>query len=212
MVTPRRPRQGARLRPGQAARRRGDGRSHGDRAARRASPARDASSGTVAYMSPEQAEGKPSIARSDIFSLGVMLYEMATGERPFTGETSLSTLSAIMRDTPKSVTEINPAIPKELGRMIRRALSKGSRAPAADRQGAAQRARGDSGGAGVGRVDVSAAQASAHAAAIRPRPRLVARGRGGAGAGRGGRGGVVWSRRGPRAPRRSPTARLSGSR
>lgn len=80
--------------------------------------------GTIAYMSPEQAEGKAVDGRSDIFSLGVMLYEMATGDRPFKGNTSLSTLTAIMRDTPKSVTEINPTIPKELGRVIRRALSK----------------------------------------------------------------------------------------
>jgi len=80
--------------------------------------------GTIAYMSPEQAEGKTVDGRSDIFSLGVMLYEMATGDRPFKGDTSLSTLTAIMRDTPKSVTEINPTIPKELGRVIRRALAK----------------------------------------------------------------------------------------
>jgi eukaryotic-like serine/threonine-protein kinase len=80
--------------------------------------------GTTAYMSPEQAEGRPVDARSDLFSLGVMLYEMATGERPFAGDTSVAILSSIVKDTPKPITEINPALPRDLGRIVRRALSK----------------------------------------------------------------------------------------
>ena len=80
--------------------------------------------GTVAYMSPEQAEGRPIDGRSDLFSLGVVLYEMATGQRPFAGDTNLSVLSSILKDTPRSVTDLNPALPRDLGRIIRRALAK----------------------------------------------------------------------------------------
>ena len=80
--------------------------------------------GTVAYMSPEQAEGRAIDGRSDLFSLGVVLYEMATGQRPFAGDTNLSILSSILKDIPSSVTDINPALPSELGRIIRRALAK----------------------------------------------------------------------------------------
>jgi len=80
--------------------------------------------GTVAYMSPEQAEGRAVDHRSDIFSLGVMLYELATGERPFKGDTNVSLLSSILRDTPPSLTELRPAMPRQLGRIVRRCLAK----------------------------------------------------------------------------------------
>jgi serine/threonine protein kinase/Tol biopolymer transport system component len=80
--------------------------------------------GTVAYMSPEQAEGRAVDARSDIFSLGVLFYEMAVGERPFKGDTSLSVLSAILRDTPRPLLEVNPSLPRELARVVRRCLAK----------------------------------------------------------------------------------------
>ena len=80
--------------------------------------------GTVAYMSPEQAEGKRIDARSDIFSLGVVLYELATGERPFTGETPASTISSILRDTPRSITDLNRGMPRDLALIVRRCLAK----------------------------------------------------------------------------------------
>jgi len=80
--------------------------------------------GTVAYMSPEQAEGKPIDHRSDVFSLGIMMYEMATGRRPFGGDTKLSVMSSIVKDTPQTVTDLNARLPRHLGRIIKRALEK----------------------------------------------------------------------------------------
>jgi serine/threonine protein kinase/tetratricopeptide (TPR) repeat protein len=80
--------------------------------------------GTVAYMSPEQAQGQPVDHRSDIFSLGVLLFEMATGRRPFEGENNLSVLSSILKDTPPAAYEVRADLPRPLGRMIQRALEK----------------------------------------------------------------------------------------
>ena len=80
--------------------------------------------GTVSYMSPEQAEGKPVDHRTDIFSLGIMLYEMATGERPFKGDTKVSIVSSIVKDTPTSVTQLNGKLPRHLGRIVKKSLEK----------------------------------------------------------------------------------------
>jgi Tol biopolymer transport system component len=80
--------------------------------------------GTVAYMSPEQAEGKPLDARSDIFSFGSVLYEMITGRRAFHGDSKLSTLSAILRDDPAPMSGVVADVPRELERIIARCLRK----------------------------------------------------------------------------------------
>ena len=80
--------------------------------------------GTVSYMSPEQAEGKVVDARSDIFSFGVVLYEMVTGRRAFTGDTTLSTLSSILRDEVRPVSESSAHVPPLLDQIIRQCLCK----------------------------------------------------------------------------------------
>jgi len=80
--------------------------------------------GTAAYMSPEQAEGKEAGPRSDIFSFGALLYEMATGQSAFRGDTQMSTLSAVLRDDPKPVMEIRDDAPGELSRIVARCLRK----------------------------------------------------------------------------------------
>ncbi len=80
--------------------------------------------GTLSYMSPEQAEGREIDHRTDIFSLGVLLHEMLTGRRPFTGQSTASILSALLRDTPPPVTDARPDVPPQLARVIQRALEK----------------------------------------------------------------------------------------
>jgi serine/threonine protein kinase/tetratricopeptide (TPR) repeat protein len=83
--------------------------------------------GTPAYMSPEQITGRALDHRTDIFSLGVMLHEMATGRPPFEGTSSVELASSILRDSPPLVTEVRPDLPADLARVIRRCLEKDPR-------------------------------------------------------------------------------------
>jgi len=80
--------------------------------------------GTLAYLSPEQARGEEVDSRSDIFSLGAVMYEMATGRQPFHGETSTELVHAILTEHPNKPSEFNAAVPKSLDRIIAKALAK----------------------------------------------------------------------------------------
>jgi Tol biopolymer transport system component len=80
--------------------------------------------GTFQYMSPEQLEGKEADARSDIFSFGALLFEMATGKKAFEGKSHASLIGAILRDEPPSVSDVAPMVPPALSRVVRTCLAK----------------------------------------------------------------------------------------
>jgi serine/threonine-protein kinase len=86
--------------------------------------------GTAAYMSPEQAGGKPADTRSDVFSFGVVLYEMITGRRAFSGATKLSTLAAVLASEPEPPGRAVPGLPADLEKLIVRCLRKAPERPA----------------------------------------------------------------------------------
>ena len=80
--------------------------------------------GTASYMSPEQALGKPVDSRSDLFSLGSVLYEMLTGRRPFEGDNAIAVMHGILKDDPPELRALLPDIPPALERVVRRCLEK----------------------------------------------------------------------------------------
>ncbi|MHC4801453.1 MAG: protein kinase domain-containing protein, partial [Planctomycetota bacterium] len=80
--------------------------------------------GTPGYMSPEQIAGEPADARSDVFSFGVVLYEMVAGEPPFLGDSEADVVTATVRGSPRPVQEVNPSAPPGLARIISRCLSQ----------------------------------------------------------------------------------------
>jgi serine/threonine protein kinase/tetratricopeptide (TPR) repeat protein len=80
--------------------------------------------GTMAYMSPEQVRGQPADARSDLFALGCILYEMVTGRRPFFGETTADTMAAILYESPPALSQSGRERPAELDRLIHRLIEK----------------------------------------------------------------------------------------
>ncbi len=80
--------------------------------------------GTISYMSPEQARGRTLDPRSDIFSLGIVMYEVFTGKRPFEGESQMDMISAILKDEPPAIREISPGLPRQLERIVDKSLRK----------------------------------------------------------------------------------------
>ena len=80
--------------------------------------------GTPAYMAPEQVLGQPVDGRSDLFSLGVILYELTVGQRPFSGESLITIFRSITEDTPREPLELNPSLPRDFSRVVLKSLAR----------------------------------------------------------------------------------------
>jgi eukaryotic-like serine/threonine-protein kinase len=116
--------------------------------------------GTVSYMSPEQARGAPLDARTDLFSLGTVIYEMATGKTPFGGGSTADVFVALLREDPPPVSTVNPAMPKRLDAIVAKLLAKET----AQRYGSAEELQEDLEG-----LSVQATPAAKPVAAKRPK-------------------------------------------
>ena len=120
-------REAPRFRVGEDDQRRRSGRWRGGvdgRAAGVARPLKGTLLGTAPYMAPEQIQGQPADARSDIFALGAVLYEMATGRRAFAGATAMAIAGSILHEDPPSFSESKVSVPPAFGRLVRTCLAK----------------------------------------------------------------------------------------
>ncbi len=130
--------------------------------------------GTLAYMSPEQARGQELDARSDLFSLGCVLYEMSTGRAPFTGDNTITLVESLLIKSPTLPSRLNPELPQDVERVIMKALEKDKALryqSAAELLADLKRLRRD---ISSGRVPVAAEPSSAGAAPIQPGSESVA--------------------------------------